>query len=136
MEINIWIVLLTAVVSMAIMSLWYSPIFFGKAWQRLAGISDEQMSSMKKKGMGPRYLAQLAASIVMAYVLGYLAGLLGLVTFTDGVWIGFMIWLGFFATSILGSTIWEGKPTKLYFINAFGWLVNLCVMGGILVTML
>lgn len=45
---------------------------------------------------------------------------------------GFWAWLGFVATIMLGMTLWEGKPFRLYLLNAGYQLLNLLVMGAIL----
>ena len=134
--IDLWIVVLAGVIGMVIGMLWYSQMFFGKAWQRMSGISDEAMKR-HKNAMGPSMLGGLIAQFVMAYVLAMLVEVFGVLeTFSDGVWLGFIVWLGFVATTMLGVVLWEHKPIKLYFINSFYWLVSMAVMGGILVTMM
>ena len=44
-QVNLIAVLVCGVVSLALGGLWYSPALFGKAWQRGAGLSDEQAKS-------------------------------------------------------------------------------------------
>jgi hypothetical protein len=41
-------------------------------------------------------------------------------------------WLGFVAPVSLGAVLWDGKPWKLWFINAGYFLATLLVMGLIL----
>ena len=42
-DLNLWAVLVAAVSGFVLGGLWYSPVLFGRAWQREAGLSDEQL---------------------------------------------------------------------------------------------
>jgi len=117
-------ILISAVVGMIVGALWYSPILFGKTWMKLTGLTKSSMKS-KKKGMGKSYFGMFISLLVMAYALSLFLNVNGLMG-------AFWIWLGFIATIMFGSVIWEGKPLKLYFLNAFHWLAVILVMGSIL----
>ena len=43
-EVNLVAVLLCGISSLVLGGLWYSPLLFAKAWQRTAGLSDEQVA--------------------------------------------------------------------------------------------
>jgi|ETNmetMinimDraft_2_1059921.scaffolds.fasta_scaffold110298_2 hypothetical protein len=126
-------VLAAAVVSFIVGMLWYSPALFGKTWMSLSGV---KMNKGKKKGMSGVMLTAFIANLVMAYVFVYLMSMVGYANAGSGVVLGFWLWLGFFATSLLGSVLWEQKPFNLYLINAGYQLVNLVVMGAVLGAML
>lgn len=130
-EFNYLAVVVAAIVSMVIGSLWYSPMLFGKKWMKLMGWSPEEMEK-RKKGMGMAYLWMFIGSLVMAYVLSYFLGYSQAATLVEGAWVGFWAWLGFVAPVMLGGMLWEGKPKELYLINSGHNLVNLLVMGAIL----
>jgi hypothetical protein len=133
-EVNYLALIAVAVVNMVLGTIWYSQAVFGKQWMRLMGISHQDMMEAKKKGgMTQRYVAGLISSVVMAYVLKMMLGAFGVVD-ANGAWkLAFWIWLGFLATSMLGSVLWERRPIKLYVINTLYYLVSLGVMGTILV---
>ena len=120
-----------AVVSIIIGSLWYSPLLFGNAWMKSAGVSAKDINKAKKKGMGKIYLSAFIASLLMAFILANFARFVTSNSFVDGVGLGFWIWLGFVAPILLGSVLWEGKPFNFYAINSLYWLVNLMIAGGI-----
>ena len=126
------VILISAIISMVLGSLWYSPILFGKQWIKLMGISKKDMGKNKNKGMVKSYTVLFISSLVTIYVLSMFTSLLGASTFLQGMLIGFWIWLGFFATTMLGSVLWEKKPFSLYAINVSYHLVNLLIIGGIL----
>ena len=54
-------------------------------------------------------------------------------TILEGLQVGFMIWLGFVATILLGGLLWEGKSVKLYCLNITYYLVSILLMSLILV---
>ncbi len=131
-DINYLAVLVSAIVSIIIGSLWYSPLLFGNAWMKAGGISMKEMEKAKKKGMGRLYFAAFIGSLVMAFVLGIFIKLVGIGSFLEGMQIGFWLWLGFIVPVLLGSVLWEGRSVKYYLINVSYQLVNLALMGGIL----
>ena len=49
-DLNYWAVLVSAVASMTIGALWYSPILFGKIWMNLMKIDLKSMDKMEDKG--------------------------------------------------------------------------------------
>ncbi len=130
-DINYLAVLIAAVVSFAIGAFWYSPAGFGKQWAAMMGITFDK-SPEKKKAANKAMAIAFVGTLVMAYVLAHFVDYVEATTFGAGIVLGFWLWLGFLATSALGSVLWEGKPVKLYLINASYQLVNVAIMGGIL----
>ena len=49
-----------------------------------------------------------------------------------GAFIGFLVWLGFFAAPNLPQGIYENRPFKLFAINNGYWLVGLLIVGVLL----
>ena len=66
------------------------------------------------------------------FVLSHLLSFLNASTLNQALQTAFWVWVGFIATVMLGSVLWENKPWKLYAINAFHYLVTLLAMGAIL----
>jgi len=133
-SINYWAVLVAAIVSMGIGSLWYG-VLFVKPWMRMMGYTEESMKGMRmtpKKAM----TLQFIVSLIMAYVLAYFVIVAGafdsLSVWGAGVATAFWIWLGFIVPITIGIVLWENKPWKLWFINASNYLVTLLIMGAIL----
>ncbi|MBI1755084.1 DUF1761 domain-containing protein [Candidatus Azambacteria bacterium] len=126
---NIIAVVVAAVVAVIVGGVWYSPFLFGKAWMEALGKNPADMKGMKMpmKSMG----IQFVASFVTAYVLAHFALVWHIQTFGEAVKIGFLVWAGFYATSLMGPVLWEGRPWKLYFINAAQFLVSIVLMTAI-----
>jgi len=117
-DIN-WLALIAAgVASMIVGYIWYGPLF-GKAWMKLS--SKKEMTD--KSEMPKIYAILFAASLVTAYVLSVLGG---------GMQTAFWVWLGFQATLLLHSVLFEGKSWNLYFLNAGHQLVSLMSMSWVL----
>jgi hypothetical protein len=129
--VNYLAVIAAAVVHMAIGFTWYGPLY-GKEWMRLVGMTPEKMEEAKKKGMGKTYALGFLTSLVMAYVMAHIVRYAEASTFQEGMQGGFWVWLGFVATVTMGPILWEGKPWKLWYLNAGYYLAALLVMGGIL----
>src|SRR3989344_5607263 len=112
-NINYLAVLTAAVSGMVIGVLWYGPVF-GKIWTKLSGFTKEDIEKAKAKGMTKSYLLGFVVQIVTACVLSVIVVAFEATTITQGAMIGFWVWLGFLATSLLNTVIWEGKSVKLY----------------------
>lgn len=129
-DVNYLAILVAAIVAMIVGGLWYGPLF-GKQWMALSGISKKSMSKMKltpAQGYAVGFVTQLVLCFVYANIIMWT----GVSTFATGALVGFWIWLGFFATTMLGMITWEGKPFNLYALNTLYYLVVLAIQGGIL----
>lgn len=132
-EVNYLAVIGAAVATFILGMLWYSPLMFGNIWLKLMGFTSAQMKAGKKKGMGKTMAIAFISTLVWAYVLDQFLKIAGAVTVQDGLQVGFLIWLGFIATTLLGSILWEGKPVKLYLINVAHQLTAISIASIILV---
>ncbi len=128
--VNYWAVLVSAIASMVIGSIWYGPLF-GKMFMHEMGMdtwSKEKQATMKK-GMGLSYLAQFIASLVMFYVLAGLIEGFGHTSVGGGLLTGFVAWIGFVVPIKLGDAIWGGKA-KLFWLSIGNMLVTLLAAGA------
>lgn len=134
-DLNYLAVIVAAVASMIIGSLWYGPLF-GKQWIKLSGISTEKIDASKKSGMGKLYTLAFIGSLVMAYVLShslvFASDYLGVSGVSAGLMAGFWNWLGFVAPVTMGAVLWEGKSWKLWCLHNSYQLLTLLIMGVIL----
>jgi ABC-type transporter Mla maintaining outer membrane lipid asymmetry permease subunit MlaE len=133
--INYWAVLVAAAANIVVGTLWYGPLF-GKAWKRMMGFTDEAMRQMKMTVKGA-YLGGIVTALLIAYVLAHDAFVWGSffgaeATFGFALSLAFWVWLGYVVTTQAGSVLWEGRPWKLFFLNAAQSLVSLIVMASIL----
>ena len=122
-----------ALASMAVGMLWYSPVMFGKPWMKMMGF---KTSDMKKMKLSPTasMITGLVTALVLSFVMAKFASTLQISTAAGGAVLGFWVWLGFFATTSLGSVLWENKPFALYLINVSYQLVQV-LLTAVIVSM-
>ncbi len=130
-NINYWAVLVCGIASMAVGFLWYGHLF-GKMWISMMKFDKKKMEEAMKKGMGKTYALAFVSALVSAFILAHFIRYAGAETAMDGVLLGVMVWLGFFATTMLGMVFWEGKPFRLYLLNVSHYLVILAINSVIL----
>jgi uncharacterized membrane protein len=136
--INYLAVLAAAISNMAIGFLWFGPLF-GNAWTSAMGWTESEMAAgrekMKKDGW-KTYALQALGALVMAYVVAHYFVFASTYTQTFGIvgglMVGFWSWLGFVAPISLGVVLWDGKPWKLFFVQAGYYLAALLAMGVII----
>ena len=125
--VNWLAIIVAAIVKFAIGSVWYTALF-GKRWRELQGVPE----GASMNGLATAMIVQIVGDLVMAYVLARFVGHYGATSIFDGILIGFMAWLGFVATIMVGSIFYERKPAEAVAINAGYQLVGIVVMGVIL----
>ncbi len=129
-------VLVAAVSSMVLGFVWYSPLLFSKPWMKLSGITKESMKKDQKNGsMNKTYAISTLISIVMAFVLNRLFNIVGINSVYSGVMMALWIGVGFIATTMITTVLYDKKPWTLYFINVGYQLVSLVLMAVVLVVL-
>ena len=133
--INYLAVLASAVVMMVLGGLWYGPLF-GKQWSALMGWSAEEMKAKMAKGMAKSYVLMALGALLMSFILAHAIifadAYLNMSGVSAGLEVGFMNWLGFVVPVSLGTVLWDGKPWKLWVINAGYYLAGLLLIGVLL----
>ena len=125
--INWLAVIVAAVVKFAIGAVWFTALF-GKRWRALQGVPEGAVDGR------PCHRDDRADHRRPDHGLrpGPLLGHYGATDLWDGVLIGFMAWLGFVATIMVGQIFYEKKKPELIAIGAGYQLVGIVVMGAIL----
>ncbi|HLG23971.1 MAG TPA: DUF1761 domain-containing protein [Candidatus Nanoarchaeia archaeon] len=129
--VNYWAVLVCGIISMFLGFMWYGPLF-GKMWIGLMKFDKKKVEEAKKKGMEKTFVVAFVSALIMNYFLALFVGYTQAATVIEGLQTGFHIWLGFIATIMLGSILWEGKPFKLYLLNVSHYLAVFLINGAIL----
>ena len=132
MAVNYLAILVASIVSMVLGFLWYGPLF-GKLWMRWMHFNKKKIDAAQQQGMWKSYLSAFVGTLVTSLVMAGSLAYIGTRSVVDGITVAFWLWLGFVATTTLGSVLWEGKPIKVYLLNNAYNLLNLAVMATILV---
>lgn len=126
-HINYWAVMVAAVSSFALGSLWYSPLMFEKPWMKELGFTKE---GMKDTSM----LKIFGIAFILMFIIAFnLAAFIGTESdWKSGMMAGALGGIGWIAAAIGVNYLFERKSFSLFLINAGYMAVSLIIMGAIL----
>ncbi len=131
--INYLAVLVSAIASMIIGFLYYSPLVVGKQWLKLMNIKMTPKGvKAAQKGMAGLMALSFVCTLIMAVSLAYLRFVIGTLGVIEGFALGAFVWLGFVAPVQYTSVIFAKKPFSLFLIDTGYQLTSLLAMGAIL----
>ena len=113
------------VVSFIFGFLWYGPIF-GKAWAGLMGFKIEDGKG--KKPPVSSLILTIFGTCLTTFVLAYI---LHNSKLQCNFGVGLLAWIGFYIPLLLGTVTWEGRPWKLFALNAAYNFLNLQLIAAI-----
>ena len=128
-SINWLAVVVCVVISMVSGSLWYNPKTLYPAWWRAIGRSEKDAPGMQNMGMV--WGLTVLSSFVQVVSVALMVKVMGSVTLGSGALAGFMLWLGFVASTALTNKLFAGQ-LKAWVIETGNHLVNFLLFGAIL----
>lgn len=126
-NLNFFAILVAAISSFIIGSMWYSPILFGKIWMKELNFTDEDLQNGNVTRL---YIISFFVAIVIALNLAFFIG-----NNAGAVWgttAGALAGFGWVAMAMGLTYLFEGKSLRLYLINAGYHVVTFTIMGGII----
>lgn len=133
-EVNYFAVVLAALSTMAVGSLWYSPKGFGTLWMKLTKV--KMNSKQTSAEMLKLYGGTLLASVVTAYILAHVAFLSNVVLggefLASALSTAFWLWLGFTAARVYVHDSFETRSSQLTLLTVSHELVTVMVMALII----
>jgi hypothetical protein len=126
-QVNLIAVLLCGVASLGLGGIWYSPVLFAKAWQRGAGLSDEQA---KSGNLVIIFGGTFLLSLIAAYVFGVFLG--PSMSLARALGAGFAAGLCWVAASFGINYLFERRPLALWLINGGYHTLQFTLFGAIL----
>jgi len=125
-EVN-WLAVLAAALSAFLLGgLWYSPAMFLKAWQRGAGLTDEQLKGGNAaKIYGGAFVLSLVAAATFAMFLGKLP-------VVEATAYGLCAGLTWVAASFGINYLFEHRPLSLFLVNGGYHTLQFTLYGLIL----
>ncbi len=129
--INIWSVLVAALASFGLGSLWYSPLMFGKTWQKEVGLSDEDI---KGANMGLIFGSSFLFMLIMVLGLAFTFTAHGAedLNWRGGLLHALFFGVAFIATSMGVNYLYQRKSIKLWLIDAGYQVFYLSIAGAII----
>jgi hypothetical protein len=126
-QINYLAVLAAAVSAFVIGGMWYSPLLFANAWMRETGLREQELA---QRNMAKIFGTAFVLSMIIA--LNLAAFLSGPADWKWGMTAGALAGIGWVATAMAITYLFEGRSMKLFPIDAGYQAVALIVMGAIL----
>jgi hypothetical protein len=125
--INWLSVLIAALAAFITGSVWYSPVLFGKIWQKEVNFKEEQRSRMN---MPVLFVTVFVLQFVAAFFLKMFIGTSA--TMERGLVIGLIVSLAWISTALAINSLFTFKSFTLFLIDSGYYLVMFLIMGLIL----
>jgi hypothetical protein len=126
-EINYWAVLVSALATFVIGSVWYSPALFAKPWMKELGFTKEEMSNGSMiKIFGISFLLMLVISFNLAAFIGPESD------WQFGMTAGALAGIGWVAAAMGVNYLYERKSFRFWLINAGYMVISFTLMGAII----
>jgi hypothetical protein len=124
-----WVaVLAAAAMAFVVGGMWYSPMLFGGVWMRETGLTDD---ALRRRKMAKVFSGSFVLSLLIALNLAaFLSG--GPPNLLWGMAAGALAGVGWVATSMGITYLFELRSMKLFLVNAGYHAVTFVLMGGIL----
>ncbi len=126
-KLNYLAILAAAAAAFVIGGAWYSPAVFGRAWMEASGLND---AALRARKMGVVFTTAFLLALVMSFNLA--AFLQGPPNLVWGITAGALAGIGWVATAMGVTYLFEARPMKLFLIDAGYHAFTFMVMGGIL----
>ncbi len=126
-EMNYWAILTAGLSAFLLGGLWYSPVLFQRAWQKAAGLSEEQLRSGNQALIfGGAFVLSLIAAFVFALFLGPNPSL------ALGLGAGASAGLCWVAASFGINYLFERRSSRLFLVNGGYHTLQFTLYGLIL----
>ena len=111
-DINIFAVFLVFGVNIILGVLWYSKFLFGNYWIKEMEFTDEDLVSPSPVF----FVFTLLSGLIMSLVLAFFVSYAGADNFFEGLYLGFLAFIGFVATSHINTIVYEGRKISVYLL--------------------
>lgn len=132
-DISFIAVICSAVASMALGFVWYSPFLFGKRWNIEMGHTEESLKPITSiQGMTKTYTLGGILAIVMAYCIAVIFNSVVFVGFIGIAVVALVIWSGFILPIMVNSVLYGKDSMVLFGINVSYQFVSILLMSLII----
>lgn len=131
-DVNVWAILLAAVSSMVVGSIWYAKPVFGTMWAKLVKLSDNDMREGAMMAMVGAFVVAVLTAYILAHVT-YISSYFFQVSFMESALnSAFWLWLGIALPTIVTHGLFEKRRKKLMLLTSVHTLVTFVVMALII----
>ena len=123
---NIYPIIISALVGMALGAVWYSPLLFGDIWLQASGKTREQLGAP-----APAMIGSIISCLVAATAVEFLVVSSEAYSLFDGMVTGLVLGVAIVGMSMLSDSLFSGWDWSLYFIQAGYRAAYLVLMGAL-----
>jgi hypothetical protein len=134
-----WVaVLVSAIITMILGMIWYSPQVFGKTWacthmkDTVTGTMGTMGTTKTCEASAGQYVGSFVAAFVAAAVLALFINWTHTIDAAEGAAVGIFAWMGFILTTLFSGFIWGHKTLVGFVVHAGFYLVNFIIIGALL----
>ena len=128
-DVNYWAVLVAAVATMVIVSIYYMPAVAGRAWMKAIGKTEEEIRAANRPIL---FVIAAVLSMIQASVLSAVIGWADAHTLVGGGLVGLVLWIGMAVPMVSVTFLFEGRKLANHVISGIYFLVALVVTGAII----
>lgn len=125
--LNVWAILVAAIVAFVLGAVWFSPALFGKAWRKANGFGPNEPPKANAQMLILAFVLTLVMSANLAMFLNDPK-----TTLAWGATAGFLAGFGWIVMGMGIVSIFERRPLSYVLVNGGFLTVVLVVMGSIL----
>ena len=125
--INIFAIIVIAVIYWILGALWYSKILFGNLWMKSIGKTEDELEMKASSFIGSAII-----SFMIPLFLAILLELIGTINLVNAILVALIIWIGFDVTIGLYDVLYLDKNIKTYLVDSLYHLAGFLIAGIIL----
>jgi hypothetical protein len=125
--INIFAIIVIAVIYWILGALWYSKVLFGNLWMKSIGKTEDELEMKASSFIGSAII-----SFMIPLFLAMLLELIGTINLFNGILLALIVWIGFDVSFGLYDVLYGDKNIKTYLIDSLYHLAGLLIAGIIL----
>lgn len=127
--LNYWAIAVAWLVNIVVGALWYSPLMFGKEWEKYTGVDMLKIP----QDVATRIISFVALSgLIQAITLAVILHSLGASTVSEGVSAGLLLWFGLVTATTVGVTLYSRRSWKFLWLNSSYFLVVMVINSIVL----
>jgi small-conductance mechanosensitive channel len=130
MTVNLLAILLAAISSMIVGTIWFNAHVFGNRWQAITGVDPNKPKRPALVYTGS-FVSALVTATVLALAVSCALAVLGGSRLLVALAAAGILWLGFTAATTAVHYLFEGRGIRLFLINSGHQLLTVLVMAVI-----
>ena len=127
--LNYWAIVVAWIINCAVGAYWYSSAGFAKKWEEYTNID---IMKIPQDEATRTLIYVVISGLIQAVGLGLVLNSLSPSDIVQGLFIGFVLWAGFVASTTVGTTLYSRRGWGFWWLNASYFLIVILLNSAIL----